>query len=85
MLGRRSYQPNRRNNPLDRPGPRCCLFCSPAGLASLRDAAARLGITQRIVLDELLEDLELVKAAAARAAEKLARTDDRGQRVANER
>lgn len=83
MLGRRNYQPNRRKNSLDRPGPRCCLFCSPAALASLRDAAARKGLTQRIVIDELLEDLELVKAAADRAAEKLGAAD-RGQSVANE-
>jgi hypothetical protein len=59
---------SRRKNPLDRPGRRTFLACSPAALAVLRDAAAARGITQRMVIDELLGDAELVAAAADRAA-----------------
>lgn len=62
---------SRRKNPLDRPGPRKQLYCSPTSQAALRDAAAAEGITLRIVLDELLSDRDLVRAAAARALAKI--------------
>ena len=64
------YFPSRQRA-LKRPGPRRMIHISLAAKAALGRAAAEWRLTERALADELLEDADLLRAAAARAAERL--------------
>lgn len=57
---------------LRRSGRRRCIYVSQQAALNAAHVASESGLTQRIVLDELLEDTEALRQAAARAKGKVA-------------
>ena len=64
---------NRPDSPLARPGPRQRVWISETAERVVKAVAARLRLTERIVLDAVLEDEALVRRKAADAASRLLR------------